>query len=284
VPRPALAARGAPTLHLTHALVAVDLNPRYVGLWPLTKRAWSEIVGIEPVLILVAQHSAVPNELATDPAVHVFEPEPSLSTAFQAQCIRLLYPALLDAPGAVITSDADMAPLSSRYFHGPLRRIDPTHFVCYRDVLLPLGEMPICYNAALPRTWGSVFRVDDLDDVRKRLRSWGQGIEYAGTRGGPGWTTDQRRLHHVLLERGRQHRDVWILDDAYTGFRRLERAYVEKWQRLSDDARDGIARHAYSDYHLLDAESELAALNEVVIDEATAANRSSVRRRDRRSA
>src|SRR5207237_1295935 len=46
VPRPALAARGTQTLRLTHALLAADLNARYVGLWPVAKRAWAELAGL----------------------------------------------------------------------------------------------------------------------------------------------------------------------------------------------------------------------------------------------
>ncbi|HUZ80793.1 MAG TPA: hypothetical protein VMU73_00970 [Gaiellaceae bacterium] len=271
VPRPRLAARGAPKLELTHALLAVDLHPGYAGLWPVAKRAWSEIAEVEPILVLLADDADVPAELAADPAVRVFRPEPGLDTALQAQCIRLLYPALLDAPGGVITSDVDMVPMSPRYFHRPLRRIDRTHFVCYRDVLLPVGEMPICYNAALPETWSSVFAVDDLDDVRAALRAWGGGVEYEGTRGGAGWTTDQHQLCRILLERGRREKDVWILDDAYTGYRRLERAYVEKWKSLSDDARRGIAHRKFSDFHLLAADSPYASLNELIVDAAIAA-------------
>lgn len=237
----------------------------------MAKRAWSEIAEVEPILVLVADDADVPAALAADPAVHVFRPEPGLNTALQAQCIRLLYPALLDAKGGVITSDVDMVPMSPRYFHRPLRRIDRAHFVCYRDDLLPLGEMPICYNAALPRTWSSLFGVEDLDDVRAVLRAWGRDVEYAGTRGGAGWTTDQRQLYRVVLERGRRDGDVWILDDAYTGYRRLERAYVEKWKSVSDDARRGIARRSFSDFHLLAAESPYASLNELIVDAAIAA-------------
>jgi hypothetical protein len=268
VPRPRLADRGAAPLRLTHALLASDLNERYVGLWPVAKRAWARIAGVEPILVLVASVDAVPQEFADDPAVHVFEPEPSLHTAFQAQCIRLLYPALLAATGAVITSDVDMVPMSPRYFHRPLARIDRRHFVCYRDVLLPLGELPVCYNAALPQTWASVFGIHDLDDVRTRLREWASGVDYAGAHGGSGWTTDQRQLYRILLERGRREKDVWILDDDFTGYRRLERAYVEKWGALSDDARRGIARRSFSDFHLLRADSAHASLNELIVDVA----------------
>jgi hypothetical protein len=274
VPRPRTVHPGTPGLELSHALLAVDLNPQYARLWPVAKRAWAEIAHVEPVLVLVARRNAVPPELATDPSVLVFEPEPSIHTAFQAQCIRLLYPALLEAQGGVVTSDIDMVPMNPRYFHGPLSRIDRRHFVCYRDDTLPLGELPICYNAALPTTWASVFDVADLDGIRVRLRQWAEGVDYDGARGGAGWTMDQQRLYRVLLERGRRERDVWILDDYYTGYRRLERAYVEKWKSISDDARHGIEHSSFSDFHLLAADSEYAALNEKIVCAAIAAQSS----------
>lgn len=273
VPRPTPVAPGPRSLRLTHVVLATDLHPSYVDLWPVAKRAWAAIAGLEPVLVLVADASAVPPDLADDPCVCLFAPEPGLHTAFQAQCIRLLYPSLLETPGAVLTSDVDMAPMSPRYFHRPLARIDRRHFVCYRDVLLELGEMPICYNAALPETWASVFKIGSIEDVRARLREWGEDLEYAGTHGGTGWTADQVRLYGALIERGRRVRDVWILDDHFTGYRRLERAYVEKWGRLSPEARRGIERRAFSDFHLLRADSEHAGLNELIVNDAIEAMR-----------
>jgi len=273
VPRPRRARRGEPRLELTHMLTAVDLNPRYVGLWPLAARAWTEITQLEPILVLVAHRDAVSAELAADPRVRIFEPEPSLSTVFQAQCIRLLYPALLEVDGAVIVSDVDMVPMSPRYFHRPPSWICRGHFLAYRDDLLPLGEIPICYNAALPATWASIFDVRDFEDVRARLRTWAEGVEYDGAHGGAGWTTDQRLLYRMLLERGRQARDVWILDDYFTGYRRLERAYVEKWRSMSEDARRGIEQNAFSDFHLLRADSRDAAVNAVIVEAAVAAQK-----------
>lgn len=274
VPRPAPASSRAAALRLTHVLLASDLHPSYIGLWPIAKRAWAGIAGLHPVLVLVADPAAVPHELREDPNVRVFEPEQGLHTAFQAQCIRLLYPALMDTAEAIVTSDIDMVPMNARYFHHPLMRIDQTHFVCYRDALLEVEELPICYNAALPETWSSIFGVEGIDDVRARLREWGADVQYAGTHGGEGWTTDQRRLYRILLDRGRREDDVWILDDDFTGHRRLERAYLEKWGALSPEAARGIARHAYSDFHLLRADSEHAALNAVIVGAAIAAWRS----------
>jgi hypothetical protein len=271
VPRPATRRRGTRSLELSHALVACDLNPRYVELWPLAQRAWREIAGLEPVLVLVGAADDVPEWVRADPAVRVFEPVPSLHTAFQAQCIRLLYPALLATDRGVVVSDIDMVPLNRTYLTRSLARIDADHFVSYRDVLLDLGEIPICYNAARPPVWGDVFAVSTADDVRARLSEWADGVVYAGSHGGEGWTTDQRVLYRILLERGRRSRDVWILDDHYTRFRRLNRAYVEKWGRVSEDAARGIERRRFADFHFLPPQSELARLNEAVVELAIAA-------------
>jgi len=76
-----------------------------------------------------------------------------------------------------------------------------------------------------------------------------------------------------LLDRGRRARDVWILDDHFTRFRRLDRAYVEKWRKLSPAALDGLERRRFTDFHLLWPDSEVADLNEPVLDLAAEAER-----------
>jgi hypothetical protein len=264
--------RGRPALKLTHVLVASDLDPRYLDFWPLARRAWPGIAGLEPLLVLVAEQDRVPPELLADPAVHVFEPLPGIHTAFQAQCIRLLFPALLDGAAGVVTADVDMVPLNRRYFHRPASRIDADHFVAYRDVLLRDGEVPICYNAARPPTWREVFRVGSADDVRARLAEWAEGVEYSGERGGTGWSTDQAILYRTLLEHGRRQRTVWILDDHWTGFRRLERGSLQKARRLGERDNRLIRRGAYSDFHCLVPQAEFAELNGLVVDLAVQAS------------
>jgi hypothetical protein len=264
VPRPAHPRNGR-TLRLTHALIASDLNPHYLDFWPLARRAWSEIAGLEPLLVLVAEPAEVPPLLRDDPSVHVFPPVSGVHTAFQAQCIRLLYPALLDVDGAVVTSDADMVPLNRRYFHRPLARIDDGHFVAYRNVLLADEMIPICYNAALPRTWGAVFGVRTLDDARQRLGEWG-AVEYSGERGGTGWATDQQILYRRLVEYGRQNESVWILDDRFTRFRRLERGSFWKPTPLDRRTRSRLRRGAYSDFHCATPYADFRELNELAVE------------------
>jgi hypothetical protein len=251
-------------------VVSSDLNPRYVTAWDVAYRMWSAVGGVRPHLVLVAPEQDVPPALATDPNVHVFEPIPGLHTAFQAQCIRLLYPALLETEGAVLISDVDMVPLSPGYFHEPVEQADERHFVAYRDVLLPGSEIPICYNAALPAVWSDVFDVRSPEDVRRRLSAWADGLHYEGTHGGQGWGTDQVVLYKTLIARAKAHRDVWILRDEFSGFTRLQRVLVEPRGHLLEEERDGIRRRAYADFHVLIPYDEHRDLNDEVVRLATA--------------
>src|SRR5439155_24706905 len=95
VPRPPLDRRRRP-MRLARALIACDLNPDYLAFWPSTRRAWEEIVGIEPLLVLVAGPDEIPPELQGDEAVIPFPPVGGIHTTLQAQSIRLLYPGLVD--------------------------------------------------------------------------------------------------------------------------------------------------------------------------------------------
>jgi hypothetical protein len=251
-------------MRLTHMLTASDLNQRYLGCWPTARRAWLEIAGLTPVLVLVAHSNDVPDDLVDDPGVLVFDPLDGLHTALQAQCIRLLYPALIETDGAVIVSDVDMVPLNRSYFHDSPARVPREHFLAYRDALLWWDEIPICYNAALPSTWAKVFGVAGLDDVRARLREWGDGLHYDGARGGHGWDTDQIVLHRALVERGKLHRDVWILADRYSGYHRLNTSALGPGGP-GHLVRKGIQRGDYSDFHLFHPFDENRDTNERIV-------------------
>lgn len=263
VPRPPRLARGQGPLTLSHVVVSSDLNVRYLDCWPLVQRAWREIAGLEPLLVLIANEA--PPDLRADPNVCVFEPVDVIHTALQAQCIRLLYPALIEGASGVLVSDVDMVPLNRSYFHRPAAMVDERHFLAYRDVFLGASEIPICYNAAHPRTWGEIFRVDDPDDVRSRLLEWGAGLRYDAIRGGHGWDTDQVILYRTLVDRARQRRDVWILDDRFTRLHRLESPHIGAGGPAGALA-EWIRRGLYSDFHLELPAVENAEMNRKVVD------------------
>lgn len=258
-------AKGPRGLQLGTALVASDLAPAYLRCWPLARRAWAEIVGVDPVLVLVAAAADVPSELAADPSVQLFEPVPGVHTALQAQVIRLLYPALLPERAGIVTADVDMLPLSADYFHRPLRRVARDAFVAYRAVLMPIRQIPMCYNAALPATWAELFQIGSLADVRSALERLGERVAYGGSRGGEGWDTDQELLYGTLLLWAKRTRRAWVLDDRATGFRRLERSELRKPRTLSDEQRRRLRRGGYTDYHAFAPDDDLASLNDDVL-------------------
>jgi hypothetical protein len=258
--------RGRRPLRLERVLLASDLNPDYLDFWPSTRRAWREIAGLEPMLVLVAAHDRVPAALHDDPAVTVFEPVEGIHTAFQAQCIRLLYPALVETTAAVMIADIDLYPLRRSYFFDPIRHLDERFFVVYRDERLDRGEIDIMFNAALPSTWGEVFGVATLADVRAELARWADGLEYDGRRGWPGWYTDQRMLYARLMEWPQRDERLWVMDDQYCRYARLNRdklaneAGLERWRI------DGMRRLAYSDFNCFVPYSEHRAINDRVLE------------------
>jgi hypothetical protein len=247
LPRPELA-RGRRPPQLTHVLLASDLNPRYIQCWELVRRAWQDIVGVEPVLVLVADEAEAPAELLDDPQVRLFAPLQDVHTAFQAQCIRLLYPALVETRGMVVIADIELVPLDPRYFHGPLAGLDERFFVAYRDVLHDRSMIAMSYNAARPETWGELFGVRTADDVRLRLAEWASGISYTAQRGGPGWYTDQQVLYARALPWAERTGRLWMLDDAYTGFRRLDRLEANGQDVITPRRRRELLARRYTDY------------------------------------
>jgi hypothetical protein len=278
LPRPPLERRRV-RMRLTHVLVASDLNPRYLESWSLARRGWTETADLEPLLVLVADEAEAPAELLADPCVRRFQPIPGLHTAFQAQCIRLLYPALLDAAGAVLISDMELVPLDPGYFHDTVAGLDERFFAAYRgEVLFDRGEISIPYNAARPQVWSDIFCVRSLDDVRARLREWAVGLSYEGTRGGKGWYTDQLVLHERLLRWARHSGRLWLMDDQYTGYRRLEREAVLQAGGLTAALSREIRGRRFTDFDSCVPHSSFAAVNDAVLDLALASRARSRRR------
>lgn len=278
VSRPPLARRRSP-IQLTRVLLACDLNRDYLNFWPSTRKAWTEIVGIEPLLVLVAEPERIPLELRADNGVVVFPPVEGVHSVLQAQCIRLLYPALLDAPGAVLISDIDLFPLNPAYFHAPLASLDERYFVTYRDTRLNRGEVPMAYNAASPATWGEIFDVASVDDVRSRLAEWGARGDYDGRPGWEGWYRDQEILYESLTSWPAAPGRLWMLDDDYCGFNRLDRMELVHEEGLEPRRRRALRTMRYTDYTCLLPYGEHRELNDLVLELALDAARARPRRR-----
>lgn len=241
------------------ALVASDLNPEYLEFFPLVRRTWMEVVGVPALLVLIAD--AIPPGLEEHAdSIRLLPPLPDVHTAFQAQCVRLLYPALLEeeaAGGAVLTSDIDMIPMNRPYYVDSIRALPDDRFAILRSNVLMADarEIAICYNAALPRTWRDLFDGPaDVDGLRRRLGAWAAGrADYDGLHGGTGWNTDQRLLFDQVVRwmEGAGSGRVACLTDGETGYRRLDRLDMMVdgglTERDAEDARAG----RFTDCHMM---------------------------------
>jgi hypothetical protein len=264
LPRPPLARTRKP-LRLTHALLACDLNSHYLDSWPLVRRAWLEVANMEPRLVLIAKEDEAPSALLADERVRVFQPIEGVATALQAQCIRLLYPALVEGAEGVLISDMELVPLDPDYFHGPPALLDERFFVSYRDdPFLARTEIAIPYNAAHPETWAEIFRVDGTERMRETLEEWTAPVRFDGVRGGDGWFTDQRTLFRYVFDWPEHAQRLWMLDDDYTGYRRLERWTVEE-DGIAPDLRRELLARRYTDYNSLVPHRQFRELNERVL-------------------
>jgi hypothetical protein len=260
-------------MRLSRVVLACDLNPDYLDYWPSARRAWLEIVGIEPVLLLIAD--AVPADLRSDPHIVQFTPIPGVHPALQAQCIRLLYPALVETDDAVLIADVDLYPLRRSYFVDTIKAVDPSFFVSYRDGRIDAGQVLVPYNAATPSTWSDVFGVTTMDELRARLVDWTARIDYDGRRAWPGWYTDQQILHASLTSWADGPRRWWVMDDGYTRHRQLDRLELE--HELEDGLRahrrEGIRKGIYSDYICLFPYRRYQEINDLVLELALDAAR-----------
>jgi hypothetical protein len=271
LPRPPLVADRTP-MRLGRVLMACDLNREYLDYWPSVRRAWLDIVGLEPLLLLIANDEDVPDELRSDEFVVPFAPIEGVHPALQAQCVRLLYPAVIDTEDAVLISDIDLYPLRPSYFLDPIKLLDSRFFVTYRDVYLGRSMVSIL-NAATPETWSAIFGVSTVDEVRAQLTAWTSGLEYVCDRGNTGWYTDQQLLYRALTSWPEAGRRWWAMDDDYTNHNQLDRLELEDEDGLTADRQAGILAQAYSEYVCLFPYEEHREVNDIVLSLALEAAR-----------
>ena len=231
-------------------LLSCDLNSIYYEFFPLVKKYWKEKVGIECILILVGRE--LPHCLLQEKeSIIMFPPIQGIPTGFQAQCIRLLYPCLLEKYQGIIISDMDIIPLNSDFFTKTIRNIEPNTFVIYRDVISEHNQYPMCYCASSSTTWKNIFKIKIMNDLVETLVQWYTKDDYKiSCPYSQMWSQDQLQLYKYILEYEKKQSTNKVIKftDSETNFRRLDRSDIYKLQKqqVKKDINDGI----YSDFHL----------------------------------
>ena len=227
-------------------LIACNLNKNYYQYYPLQRIVWKELCGIQTKLILVGDH--IPSYLQPyADEIILFPPFDGLHDVFLAQILREFYPCVMRESQGIIISDADMLPMSKRYYLDTVRDIPQDKFVVYRDgVINQYGEIPMCYIAGSSQAFRNLFKCETVDDIKQTIKQIAQahldsGSTFDGQHGGKGWFVDQWNLFKTL-EHHQPASDIVRLTDHHTGFRRLDRDQQIYW--------DCLRQHQYDDYHM----------------------------------
>jgi hypothetical protein len=235
-------------------LTSTDLNPLYCDFIPIFIKAWNTLFPeIDVVIVLIAD--SIPDNLINYSSnIRIYKPIENIHTAFQAQCIRLLYPQLIERNEGVLITDMDMLPMNRFYYEDAIKNISDNTFVCYRDVCLP-HELPMCYNIALPSVWRTMFQGETL-------QAWYYNRNYDGIHGGSGWNTDQL----ILIKKFNDYKgNKSILNDRITRYNRLDR--INNWQfENKHSLRTKIYNGEYSDYHCLRPYTDNKQINDFIVE------------------
>lgn len=234
-------------------LTATDSNPLYSDFIPMFVSSWKRLFPECDVCVLLISNSLPDNLLDYKDSIRLIEPNPNLHTAFQAQCIRLLYPQLIERDEGVLITDMDMIPLNRAYYEEPIKHVSANTFITYRDNSYP-DELYMCYNVAHPSVWKQIFNGETLEQ-------WYKLDFYDGNSGGSGWNIDQR----VLTEKFKTYfGHKLILNDTITKYHRLCRSDNRVFSNLTE-LEINVRRGLYSDYHCLRPYSNHKEMNDKIL-------------------
>ena len=229
-------------------LTSCNLNPLYSDFIPIVINAWSRIYPEVDVRIILVS-SFIPEKLIQyKDNLILYDPPPEINTAFISQNIRLLYPAILSYQEGVLITDIDMIPLNRKYFVDNIKDLGLNKFINYRNCLLELNQLAICYNVAVPKIWAEVFGISSLIDINQNLENMYKKISYDGLSDGLGWYSDQIYLYDQVVNWNKKTENFILLNDAETGFNRLDRSSMPS---LDKEMENRISQGFYSDFHML---------------------------------
>jgi hypothetical protein len=184
-------------MKLTTVIASVNNNPAYYLFIPKQIAFWSHF-NIKFLAIFVG--SALPAELeAYKENIVLWSRTADINSVYIGQMIRIFYPALLTLPEdeLVMITDMDMLPTNDQYYKSGLEAFTKQDFIYYRKI--DGNQIYMCYNAAHPSTWGSIFNIKTEDDIEATLRSHYTST-YDGRPGAEGWCTDQVLLYSTLTK------------------------------------------------------------------------------------
>ena len=238
-------------------VTSVNNNPLYADFIPLFIKTWNKLYPHVDVKIIYI-HTHIPENIKKyEKHIILFPPLPNVSPVFTSQYIRLLYPALLNYQNGIMITDMDILPMNRKYFSENIQHIQNHKFVCMRNCLLSEKQMAMCYCVANNKTWGNIFQIKTLDDVKTRLIKISDHYN-----GNISWFLDQIHLYHNVKYWNSKTNNCVILNDRQTKFNRLDRNTFT----LNKQIKDAIKNGKYSDYHCYRPYNKYKEINEKIFE------------------
>lgn len=186
-------------MKLTNVLGSVNNNPEYYNFIPYQIKFWKAL-NINFYAVFVGEQ--IPDELIPySNNIFLWNKCLDLNTAYLGQMLRIFYTALLNLPDdeMVMITDMDMLPCNKMYYTSGLENFNKEDFIYYRNIDHSYGsQIYMCYNAAHPSVWSSVFSITCEDDIENQLRKYYEQT-YTGIPGGSGWAIDQLLMYNKLI-------------------------------------------------------------------------------------
>jgi len=238
-------------MKITKCLVACDLNDVYLDFYPLVRKYWKNVVGIDTILILIADEIPYKMNEFRDEII-LFKPVDDIHTAFQSQCIRILYPCLFRNNENIIISDMDLIPLNQKYYTENVKDFDDDSFIVYRDVISEHKQYPICFCLANSKIWKDIFNIKNEIDICDKLKLWYNMYDkyQISSAYSLSWACDQLQLFEYVnrWKNGNCNRKLIKLKDEDTNFKRLNRG--KDIDNYDNNLKLMIQNGIFSDFHL----------------------------------
>jgi hypothetical protein len=185
-------------MKIDFCLTATNTKSIYLNQIPNFVKVWL-LLEIQPRIILI--HHEIPlNFKEYEPYIILFDPVKykleDLQTAYIAQNIRILYPALFPSEKTIMISDIDIMPISRNFFIDHIKSMPDTVFINYRRYN---EQLNICYNVAQSSTWSTIFGIKTIEEVVEQLHK-NYNKDYNSNKNCPGWFSDQEVLTKMVME------------------------------------------------------------------------------------
>lgn len=254
---------GNEKLKLECVLTAVNENEMYLDFIPLFIKSWNKFYPEVDIKIILIAEKIPEKFMKYQKNIIVFTPEnQEISTAFISQFIRLLYPCLLKNDNGVMITDIDSIPLNYTYFKDNLKNIEKDRWVNYRD-WKEHKQIAMCWQIATPKTWREVFKINNVDDINRKLEEVNSRINYKDGSTDSGWFTDQYYLYEKVMDWNKKTNKYLFLKDRDTGYKRLDRI---DFKDINTNIKKNLENGRYSDYHLHRPAHKFEKINNEIVD------------------